>query len=807
MIRSIRSIFLLLLLAALAVAQVVPGRYVVELSEEPMGLAAAASVGTAATGGQARILAQQRAVKALIEQRRGVVAGATSNLLNSLIVRIPDEAAAALSALPGVMNVYPVHKVTMSLDAALPLHQVPEAWSLIGGASKAGAGIKVAILDTGISPDHPGFQDSSLPMPAGYPKASSAANMALTNNKIIVARSYEDILGEFEPDDATDLNGHGTAVAMCAAGTVVNAPYANISGTAPQAWIGGYKIVAQDERSTFSDVILKAMDDALADGMQVVNLSFGSAYPVSPYDLEAIAVDRLTRFGVVLVTSAGNDGPSLTTIGSFASLPSAISVGAQQNSRYLAGSVTFAGGTPYQAYAGTGSQSSMPVSAQVLDVATIDQTGMACAPLPAGSATGKIALILRGVCTFEQKLNNAQAGGAVAAILYTDAARPAIFTPNTGAATLPAVMLSYGGGAALKASVTADPSGIALEVFNGVAYPQASNALSSFSSNGPNWDYTVKPDLVAVGNSVYTAAQSINPAGEIYSEDGWTVVDGTSFSSPITAGAAAVLRAARPGLSVDQYRSLLINSATAIMQSNGAVARVQQSGTGSLNLKAALQSTVTAYPTSLTWSIGGGQMDLFFNQLTLTNVGKAADTYTIYSIPYDMAPALQFSTNLYSESPIDRMQINIEPGQSRTVYAYWTTNEPLPGGQYQGQIVVQGAAAPTATMVPYWYGVPTDVPNSFYIFNPPNVAYLAGATVSVYVRVIDISGISIVDPALLGFRSAATTGASVKLADVVYWPDILRVDLKLATAPGQNQFQFTFGNAAPVTISIIGVKP
>ena len=97
---------------------------------------------------------------------------------------------------------YPVYEYHSDLDHALPVHQVPEAWARIGRQDKAGAGVKIGILDTGITPSHPGFQDSSLKVPAGYPLSSSTANAALTNDKIIVARSYEDIYEEKDPDSA-----------------------------------------------------------------------------------------------------------------------------------------------------------------------------------------------------------------------------------------------------------------------------------------------------------------------------------------------------------------------------------------------------------------------------------------------------------------------------------------------------------------------------------------------------------------------------------------------------------------------------
>ena len=83
---------------------------------------------------------------------------------------------------------------------------------------------------------------------------------------------------------------------------------------------------------------------------------------------------------------------------------------------------------------------------------SLDPTGLACAELPSGSLTGKLALIFRGTCFFEDKLNVAQRAGAVAAIVYTDEARPEPATMSVGAATLPAVMIGYQDGVRARSS-------------------------------------------------------------------------------------------------------------------------------------------------------------------------------------------------------------------------------------------------------------------------------------------------------------------------------------------------------------------
>src|SRR5262249_8223296 len=144
---------------------------------------------------------------------------------------------------------------------------VPAAWSLLGGTTNAGAGVRIGIIDTGIQATHPAFQDASLTPPSGFPvcqivypgtlgtqSVDCTSTLGFTNNKVIVARSYVPVLtqanaSDSRPDDPSprDRVGHGTAVAMAAAGVTSTGPADTITGVAPKAFLGSYKVFGSSD--------------------------------------------------------------------------------------------------------------------------------------------------------------------------------------------------------------------------------------------------------------------------------------------------------------------------------------------------------------------------------------------------------------------------------------------------------------------------------------------------------------------------------------------------------------------------------
>ena len=647
-----KTLVLLLFPVAVMFPQVVPGRYVLELSGDPAAVAAtrqgarfAARTADFAVR-RAGVRRTQMASRTAVAAHGGTVLESMDTVVNALIVNIPDDRAAELMQVPGAVKVHAVRRVRPLLNRALPLHKVPEAWNTLPlGQNSAGAGIKIGMIDTGIDVNHPAFSDP-LPPLDGFPKVLFESDRQFTNAKVIVARNYTGLLPDHGDPDANDRDGHGTGTALVAAGGQAVSPYGAIAGVAPKAYIGNYKVL--DANGGTTDVIAKAIDDAVADGMDVLNISLGG-YVTSYSDIDSsevgmAAIENAARAGVIVAVAAGNEGPGAGTIDDYASAPDAITLGAIRNDRSLGYAVTVDGAAPYQAFAGDGPDPRQVLGGTLFDVAAVDSTGLACSPLPSAAAAGKVALVLRGTCTFAVKINNVAAAGALAALVYNNTASDSFSSGggSVGSATLPTLFLNQAAGLDLKSRAARD-TGLwtSLDFSGATAFPTATD-VTDFSSRGPSIGSALKPDLVAVGESIVTGAQNSYSNGESYSASGFIDTAGTSFSAPLAAGAAAVLKAARPGLTVAQYRSLLINSATRATAGDGVPATVSQGGAGMLNLRAAVDGTVAAFPTSLNFGTVQGSVEGAVHgtlQLSLSNVGTVSDTYNIQAVPAGNSPA------------------------------------------------------------------------------------------------------------------------------------------------------------------------
>jgi len=768
-----KQILLFFALSAFAFGQLVPGRYIVEFEGDPAGM----------EKDSARRAAASERQRSMVERltRSGIsVRARYETVANAVSVDADENTARALAAVPGVKRVIQACRRQPLLDRAASLHKAIEAWQIAGGRDNAGRGIKIGIIDTGIDPDHPAMNDASLTAPEGYPKFRREGDRAMTNHKIVAARSYDDLDGIFAETSARDRDGHGTGVAMSAAGAVVRANFAEISGFAPKAFLGAYRVFPYTGEGASDDIVLRAIEDAIEDGMDVINLSLGSEFSTGEIDgLYEAAFARALERGTVVVAAAGNSGSDPVTVASPAYAPSTLAVAATWNSRTFRFPVE--AGT-VKAYGVLSDNAGTPntVNAPLADVAGLDQTGLACQPLAENSLVGRVAFILRGTCTFEDKVNNAMRAGAVAALIYTHSLSPTAASFTVQSATLPTMMINNAEGVAIKQDLSAGSLSARL-FFNGEANELNARQISSFSARGPSPLRTLKPEVSAAGSFVYTAAGRADSSSESYNASGYLVTAGTSFSSPIVAGAVAAIKAQRPGLTAAQYRSLAANTATALADGSDLPFRPVEVGAGTLNLENAFRSPLALSEVALSFGASSGSVERT-STVKLFNLSKEPESFRIEVLPRDgsAAPAATAAVE------------TIPAGESADLNVTFAASG-LPPGVYQGIVSITSASTGVALRLPYWMAVSAnDIRTMKVLGQSPSIAR-AGSAVDVYVRIVDSSGLTVVEGVTVRPVSAGLQVESAASGEPTV-PGTLRIRLVAATF-GVARFEVTIGES------------
>lgn len=730
----VRLLPVLFLFALVAVADSRAGRYALILGEPPLAELDADRKSSDHHQAAAQIDASQQRLKAALAERKIAVSGSVQTLLNAVFVVAGDEVAGTLAALPGVARVERMHAIKRHMTRAGALVNVNAAWNLAGGVQNAGTGVRIAVLDTGIDHEHPAMSAAGLTPPVGFPKCSGE-DCAYTNGKVIAARSYVrmlvlgDIPEDSRPDDLSprDRVGHGTAVAMVAAGNRVESPLGTVTGIAPRAYLGSYKVFGSPGVNdvAFDDVIITALEDALNDGMDIAVLSEGRSALWSandrtqdgrPRDPLVAAVENATLRGLTVVISAGNDGdrgivaPTLNSINTPGSAPSAITVGATTNARIYYSQVRAEGpGTPADlqriaAIFGDGPRPAPSVSGPLRDTATFGNAATACVPLGNQTLAGAIAIVDRGECSFLAKVINSAQAGAVGVIVVQSGGSDFIFQmTNLAGSGIPAVMIGGTAGKALRDFVAANPDRPGTLDTRLFALNDDPDFLAFFSSFGPNiTGLAIKPEVVAPGSFLYMAGQKFDPNGNLFDPTGFTAAEGTSFSAPMAAGAAALFkqrfRTARPAF----VKSAVVNTATDDVrdvdsQGRSVPASILGMGAGKLNAAGAVQTDVVAEPAVL--SFGAIRAVDAAIPLAFTNLGSATVTLRI-----DIRPR---TPERGARIQVSEAAFPLAAGQSRQITARVTGALP-PAGAYEGELAVSGGAV--SLRIPYLYIVPEGAP-------------------------------------------------------------------------------------------------
>jgi subtilisin family serine protease len=488
-------------------------------------------------------------------------------------------------------------------------------WNALGGQPNAGAGIKVGVIDSGIDQNHPFLSDAGMTAPAGYPKGDTR----FTSNKVIVAK----VFNENPWLTAQAIGDHGTHVSGTIAGRAdTTAPLASgLSGVAPGAWLGSYNVFPGNVDNAKDLWIAKAVEEAVQDGMDVLNLSLGGTARQGA-DLLSMTVDAAVDAGVVVAIAAGNEGPGAYTVGTPGTASNVITVAAVTNSHKFASWLDSAALAPAGVLAMPGEGAGEPASVITGTYAVwADYAGgdkLACTPVSGTPLAGKIALIQRGVCTFSTKFNNAAAAGATGVIIYQrdDLPTAAPIAMSTPGVTIPGVMVDLTSGQTLAAwtgdrTVTIQPV---------AERSDPAGMLADFSSWGPTPNYMLKPDVAAVGVNVYSSIVG----------GGYAVFNGTSMATPHVAGSAALLlaysRAHGLGWGPAEVKAALMGTAHPAADTDDPL----KTGAGVIDLARAMNPPALAMPSSLSFGlvrpVGNHTYQM---NVSLTNSTDSAQTYTL----------------------------------------------------------------------------------------------------------------------------------------------------------------------------------
>jgi subtilisin family serine protease len=473
-----------------------------------------------------------------------------------------------------------------------------------------GENIVIGVVDTGIWPEHPSFageegnaSSNGTGAVRGYPRVRGWNGMCeagenfpatMCNGKLIGARYYtagiggNQVVQKFLPWEflsPRDFNGHGTHTASTAGGnenvptTGLASVFGSIGGIAPRARIAAYKACwhVDGDGSCFQSDSVAAIDQAVADGVDVINFSVGGS---TSNFLDAVSVAMLfaADAGVFVAASAGNSGPTASTVAH--SGPWVTTVAAGTHDRDGKGAVVLGNGTRLE-----GASLANALSSRALvDAADVPAPGATaanaewCVPgaLNPAQVAGKIVLCKRGggIALVDKTGAVAQAGGA-GAVIYTDPA---------GASTtlalmhlIPTVHVVASAGATIKAYIDAAASPTAsIEKAQFITIDAPFTA--GFSSRGPltaGGGDLLKPDVIAPGENIMAASAPPGTGGQLFD-----LKSGTSMSSPHVAGLAALLKEVHPGWSPMAIKSALMTTAYDVKDATTTAELIFRQGAG-----------------------------------------------------------------------------------------------------------------------------------------------------------------------------------------------------------------------------------
>lgn len=437
------------------------------------------------------------------------------------------------------------------------------------GRPLTGKGIKVGVIDTGIDYTHPDLRKSYV-------------------------KGYDFVDNDSDPMETVNMGPNDTFHGTHVAGVI--AANGKMKGVACEAKIYAYRALGPGGFGT-TEMIIAAIEQAIKDGVDVLNLSLGTS--INGPDLPtSLALDKAVEHGIVAVTSNGNSGPDLWTVGTPGTSHKAISVGASTPNIKVPYLDYFQKQFRLTPFSGS-KQWNIDRSYMLVD-GGLGRVG----DFQNKDAVGKMAVIKRGKLTFTEKVKNAEKHGAKAVIIYNNE-KGDVLGQLEGEIKIPVAFISKKDGERLLKLMRERPMPAKITL------KEEQDTLADFSSRGPvtfNWE--IKPDVVAPGVAIVSTVPG-----------GYMPLQGTSMASPHVAGASAILKQANPHLTPEQMKAIFMNTSIPLKRNSEDYYDTFEQGAGRIRIDKAIKTKVIIDPGALIFGkVEGTNFEENKKRITIENV-------------------------------------------------------------------------------------------------------------------------------------------------------------------------------------------
>lgn len=584
-----------------------------------------------------------------------------TTVMNGFSAKVKFSEIEKIEAIKGVEEVYIANEYELPKEEASPdmytskeLIEAQDVWRDFG---LDGEGMVIGIIDSGIDYTH---KDLVLSNPENakinehfidHMKQEHALPGNYFTDKVPYGYNYMDNdLNIVDGNLDTDAHGMHVAGTAAANGDEENG---GIKGVAPEAQLLALRVFGEHQATTYDDIYVAAIDDAIELGADVLNMSLGSgAGFVDSESAAQQAVARAMDNGIIVTISAGNSdkygsgffypytsNPDYGVVGSPSVSYDSLSVASLENTNMTvdAANVSIDGGEDEKVMYLSAGQTPPPVDENF----ELVHAGLGHpADFEGKDLEGKYALVQRGELDFVTKALNAQAAGAAGIIVYNNT-DGTVNMASDAAIIIPQLFMLKSDGDRFAAAlaegqtVSVSFSGETMSVPN-----SAAGTMSTFTSWGitPNLDF--KPEITTPGGQIYSTVNN----------DSYGIKSGTSMAAPHAAGGSAlVLEHVDNVFNLDgqdralRAKNLMLNTAAPVLYAEGGTVSPRQQGAGLMQLHAALTTPV------MVTNAETGEAKVALKEVTANEV-----TFELVAENFsDEAVTYEASANAQTDAPVN----------------------------------------------------------------------------------------------------------------------------------------------------------